>query len=221
MTFSTYLGPEEGERVGSYTGVTRRGCDWVVTLHVHDKEHHVGIFWDVKHAALAYDMEALRAFGRNATNLNFKYQILNDVGNGNKLKLLDRHGLTLVVDVFSDPTDYTAVTVDPCARKKSTLSVRDGQAVVGRGAPQLPDSTDAWDKRSSTLYTPTASFCYDITFPHTKSLGLNLKPNYIHYSPQSDNYIGILVVVEAMTLLSSLVYPGEITFKLKNPCINN
>ena len=82
------------------------------------------------------------------------------------------------------------------------------QSEVG-GAPAIPDNTRTWHARNSSLYTPSASFVYDITFPHKKSLGLNLKPHYIYYSPDSEQYIGTLVVVEAMSLLSSLVYPGK------------
>ena len=124
------------------------------------------------------------------------------------MRLLDSRGLSLAVDVCPDPSTYAPVCLAPPA-VNTMLNSQEGAAVQSRGAPPLPDRTRPWRSRHSSLYTPSASFVYEITFPHMKSLGLNLKPQLVPFSPESDQHIGTLVVVEAMTLLSSLVYPGE------------
>lgn len=182
----------------------------MVSLCVEGTVHPVGIFSDHDDAALAYDMEALRAYGKDAPLLNFTYEVLeeNYPANGNRMSLVDSRGLRLSVDVSKDLSSYSPIEVTPTVVHKSFLS-QDGSAVPSQGAPTLPDSTRSWHDRNSTLYTPSTSFAYEITFPHTKSLGLNLKPHSVFYSPESDQFMGTLVVVEAMTLLSSLVYPGK------------
>lgn len=211
MASQNFIGAPEGPSHGNYTGVSCHGNDWVASLIVDDVNHVLGIFSDRHHAALVHDMEALRAFGKNAPRLNFRYQLLeeNSSANNNHLTLLDSHGVTLDVDVSSDShSSYTPVSIDHAATVHKPID-KNFVAVQSSGAPSLPDPTRSWEARNSSLYTPTASFVYEITFPSSKSLGLNLKPNSVYYSPESDDYIGTLVVVDCMTLLSSLVYPGE------------
>jgi hypothetical protein len=215
MATQTFLGAaaEEGEGYASRkdcTGLSRCGNDWVASVPVNDVVHQVGIFTDHYKAAMAYDMEALRAFGKNASALNFRYKLLEEStpANNNCMKLLDSQGLTLAVDVSPDPASYAPVSVPPPAVNNFQFNIQESSAMKSRGAPPLPDPARSYHARNSSLYTPSASFVYEITFPHKKSLGLNLKPHLVYFSPESEQYIGTLVVVEAMTLLSSLVYPG-------------
>ena len=207
-----FIGASEEEGRGrGRVGVARMGSDWTATLTVADATHSLGVYADENRAALAYDMEALRAFGTGTSALNFRYEVLeeNAPSNGNQLKVRDQHGLEMAVDVCDSTTKYSPVYARMPAMKKS-FNAQDGSNVSSRGAPPLPDLSRSWPTRTSSLYTPSASFIYEITFPHKKSLGLNLKPHFVYYSPDSDECVGTLVVVEAMTLLSSLVYPGEI-----------
>ena len=211
MAAQAFLGAPEGPSHGNFTGLTRLGNQWLVSLVVDGVNYKLGTFGDRDHAALAYDMEALRAFGMSAPQLNFRYQLLeeNSPSNNNILRLLDSRGVTFNVDVVSNesPSSYMPVSVAPVADKKAL----DGEFVSRQrcGVPPLPDATRSWEARNSTLYAPTASFVYEIKYPNSESLGLNLKQSSIHHSLESDQSIGILEVVDCMPLLSSLVYPGK------------
>ncbi len=83
----------------------------------------------------------------------------------------------------------------------------------------IPTSFDAyeqsWAERTMTSYTPAVSFVYEISFSHTHSLGLNLKPVFIPYAiGLAKRSLGCLMVVETNEKLGTIVRPGDILIKV-------
>lgn len=74
-----------------------------------------------------------------------------------------------------------------------------------------------WAMRHSSVFVPTSGFCYDITFPHQQSLGLNLRPQHIMYGQVSGAmFLGCLAVVDASAFLSTIVCPGDLLLRVND-----
>jgi hypothetical protein len=194
------------------------GHYWSADIQLLGKEHHIGTYDDQEIAAHAYDLEALRAYGNQDTYLNFRYKILET--SQQRLRLADSHGSEFFVDLCSDLSSYQPVYPpprdDPLARPTPCLPI------TSEGAPPRSSLIRPWLTRVTTSYTPTASFCFEITFPHQNALGLSLKPKSIFYSSAGTNkFIGTLVVEESQALLSTVVYPGDILLRINDTNLTN
>ena len=211
------IGGKKTPMDSTFYGVSRSGFEWIAQLDFNDQCYKIGRYDNKLAAAAAYDMEALRAYGKDFPELNFKYEVLESLENG--MKLRDSTGCDFFVDRVSEAGEYIPISV-PAAPIYNPVGGTYGNYVnapVSEGAPPVCFAgSRTWYKRIVSAHTPSTSFCYEITFPHTNSLGLNLRPRCITYSSGGgQKYMGALVVVEITSLLSSIVYPGDILL-----CIN-
>jgi hypothetical protein len=196
-------------------GISRKGYRWRAQLEYNDQVFVIGDYKTRLDAATAYDMEAMRAYGIDQSKLNFKYEVLESFQKGFKLK--DGSGREFFVDKV-EKEEYVPITVptpvlcNPVGNYGNYMST-----ICSDGAPPRAVVNRPWHKRIVSSYTPSASFCYEITFPHTNSLGLNLRPRCLSYSSGGgQKYMGALVVVEITSLLSSIVSPGDILIRIND-----
>lgn len=204
----------------NYKGVKAFGGSyWIATVTVDGREYNLGKYISMDEAAIAYDMEILRAYGIDENYLNFSYKIIEKDEN-NRLKLLDSRGVEFVVDVCPDLQSYEPSS-PPELRMYEPAPIP-SIPLLSEGAPPRSSLIRPWLTRVTTSYTPGTSFCYEITFPEQNPLGLSLKPKSIYYSSYGMNkYMGTLVVEESQTLLSTIVYPGDILLRINQTNLTN
>mmetsp|Transcript_9726 Transcript_9726/g.14658 ORF Transcript_9726/g.14658 Transcript_9726/m.14658 type:complete len:828 (+) Transcript_9726:64-2547(+) len=198
----------------SLRGVSRNGVAWIARIECNGREFVIGEFEDRDDAAYAYDMESIRAHGTDS-ELNFSYEVMEE--SSEYIKVKDRHGLQTYVDIVPDKQSYLPLRAPPVQISRGAFDILKSSPLSTDGAPPRASITRAWNKRIQSSYTPSSSFCYEITFPHQNSLGLNLKPRSIYYScGGGTKHMGALVVVDATSLLSTIVYPGDIILRIND-----
>jgi hypothetical protein len=204
------------------------GHIWAGSLQLNEKDYHLGFYDDEHEAALGYDMEMLRLSNLIdiKQKLNFDYKILPDSRGENKILVTDSSGFEFSVTLCSDIQSYEPITLPPPPSSSSDLFnkkfINSCHPLISEGAPPRSSLIRPWLTRVTTSYTPTASFCYEITFPHQNALGLSLKPKSIFYSSAGSNkFMGTLVVEESQALLSTVVYPGDILLRINDTNLTN
>jgi hypothetical protein len=198
------------------------GQCWSADIEVLGKVHHIGLYEEQETAAEAYDLEALRAYGNQDCYLNFRYKSLEAAEH--RLRLADSDGNEFFVDLSSDLSSYQPVCPPSCDNQWDDSLSRPSPSlpITSEGAPPRSSLIRPWLTRITTSYTPTASFCFEITFPHQNALGLSLKPKSIFYSSAGTNkFMGALVVEESQALLSTVVYPGDLLLRINDTNLAN
>lgn len=217
MEKGNVFGGKKSPTDSSFWGVSRKGLSWIAELERYSQVYTIGRYDSKYSAAVAYDMEALRAYGCECSKLNFSYEVFERLENG--MIVRDSGGRDIFVDTVGSPDEtYAPVKVDKLPFHSSIGSYGNYMSTLpSDGAPPCAALNRPWHKRIISSYTPSASFSFEITFPHDKSLGLNLRPRCIRY-PSGDGmrFMGALVVVEITSLLSSIVYPGDILLRIND-----
>eukprot|EP01041_Mallomonas_annulata_P005322 gene5322-10646_t len=199
-----------------FHGVSFINSAYKASLTVGDSCHEIGHFECDIDAAKAYDMEALRAFGLNALNLNFKYDIVER--HPDNLIIKTTSGLLVSVDIVKSIAEYKLYAPMSMNKKIKSGIFTTNQSIITDNGPPMQDIHRPWTDRLMTCFQPTASFAYEITFPHQNSLGLNLTPFYVSNSVEGPgNGLGCLLVIDSTPFLSTIVHPGDILLKV-NDC---
>jgi hypothetical protein len=215
----------------SFKGVRSLGGQiWAGYLQLNNKEYDLGCYEDEREAALGYDLEILRLSDllEPKQYLNFDYKILPYPDEKSKILVIDSLGFEFTVALCSDLQSYEPLlsTLPPPPSSSSDLFnkkfINSCHPLISEGAPPRSSLIRPWLTRVTTSYTPAASFCYEITFPHQNALGLSLKPKSIFYSSAGSNkFMGTLVVEESQALLSTVVYPGDILLRINDTNLTN
>lgn len=214
--------------MGRFKGVRARGGQtWEGYLQLNEREYLLGCYEDEYEAALGYDMEILRLSELLEIKqyLNFEYKIFPKSGEKCKILVTDSSGFEFTVTLCLDLQSYEPITLSPPASSSNLFNekfLNSCHPLTSEGAPPRSSLIRPWLTRVTTSYTPTASFCYEITFPHQNTLGLSLKPKSIFYSfAGSNKFMGTLVVEESQALLSTVVYPGDILLRINDTNLTN
>lgn len=196
---------------------------WDASLSVNESIFPIGSFQTKLAAAVAHDMEALRAYGLNAhEHVIFSYQLRTgeQCNHGKMKKIFDarclRTNMSFVVDIA--PSDSAEGYVPVTCKKPVLQSDRFVSSMVfshGIPPPKI-DISRRWMDRVSSSFALSAAFTYEVTFPTQQSLGINLKVHGISYSAGSGGRIlGCCIVVETInTKIASIILPGDILLKV-------
>ncbi len=88
------------------------------------------------------------------------------------------------------------------------------------GDPKLPSKVDIhriWDARIQTAYPVFVPFTYEISVPHSNSLGINLKAHTVQYPiGAAGKLLYCCAVTDASPPLNSVVYAGDILLKVND-----
>lgn len=84
--------------------------------------------------------------------------------------------------------------------------------------PNKVDVNRIWSDRVESCYHASSTFAYEVTVPHQKSLGLNLKPHTLSCSigAGTKRKLGCVIVVDAAQPLFPIVYPGDILLRVND-----
>jgi hypothetical protein len=84
--------------------------------------------------------------------------------------------------------------------------------------PNKVDVNRIWSDRVESCYHASATFAYEVTVPHQKSLGLNLKPHTLNCSigAGTKRKLGCVIVVDAAQPLFPIVYHGDILLRVND-----
>ena len=200
----------------------------------------IGLFFTEEQAAIAHDMQALKAYGLLAKDdLNYSY--LHEVESivvpkegepeiasisQKKTIRLKLSGVVISIEcdeeeqlVVTPPVEKASDQVQPASEIVVVAAV-EAEAVdslicspAGTSAV-LPGKTDVnrrWPERLLSTFYPTAAFAYEVTFMQQSSLGLQLRPLLLTYSVAGGKRtLGCCVVIDASQSPTQLVQAGDI-----------
>ena len=94
------------------------------------------------------------------------------------------------------------------------------------GEPKLPSKGDIhrlWDGRVQTAYPVFVPFAYEISVPHSNSLGINLKAHTVQYPiGAAGKFLHCCAVTDASPPLNNVVMAGDILLKVNDkPLVSN
>lgn len=191
-----------------------RNGKWVVEIMEKGKIICLGRFDSFKTAALVHDIDVLRK--RNLEDdkepLIESYEEIQS--SHGQYQCRDQNGT--IFTVFSG--SQRIETEKEFSQTESINSKLDTSLAM----PVMRiDYKRRFVERAASLFTPSATFAYDITFPFQHALGLNLTPHFLQYSSQGGKRVlGCCIVVEALNAaLNSLVLPGDILLKINDICL--
>ena len=79
-----------------------------------------------------------------------------------------------------------------------------------------------WNDRISTSFTPTSSFCYEVTFSDQTSLGINLKHHVLYYSAGvCGRKLNCLVVTDSAITNTSVIQTGDILLRMNGKALSS
>ena len=185
--------------------VQRKRGRWLVTK----RNIVVGAYSSKQTAENACDIENFTANGPSALHLYSAYRVdsysLNDS--------------SFIITNMGSNDSYVITSKQSTVAPAPSYYIHDSIAshYVSADGFSWKYGPKSWIQRQSSAFVQTCGFCYDITFPHQQSLGLNLRPQHIMYSEGSGAmFLGCLAVVDASAFLSTIVCPGDILLRVND-----
>ena len=121
---------------------------------------------------------------------------------------------SVIIDLEQDVSSQTSTQ-----KILQTYDLNLGSGVRKIDSDVIPVFNDAynqnWDDRITSSYVHPVSYTYEITFEHSNSLGLNLKPCFVPYAAGlAKRSLGCLLVMNTNSTLGTIVRPGDILLKV-------
>ena len=197
----------------------------------------VGLFFTEEQAAIAHDMQSLKAYGLLAgEDLNYSYlyeveQSSDSTSSSSSavnktIRLKLKSGVIVSIECDEEEQQNSSSQIEKASDITPLISDTVPETVVEAEAVDslicspagtsavLPGKTDVnrrWPERLVSSFYPTAAFAYEVTFMQQSSLGLQLRPLLLTYSVAGGKRtLGCCVVIDASQSPSQLVQAGDI-----------